>query len=285
MSTASGHSAHGPIVPITHVDLDFYRDEGYLIVREAFSPDRIASLAAAVEKLVDKAAAGVCDIGWIDRDNRVIGRTGHLLGPNRYDLAFAEWLDQDLAPHLHHLIAGGKVRHSLFGMLASGAGREYKQKWHRDLCRAGDDDEAAFLQRHHGKMVQLNAPLLPGDHYLQIVPNSHLRASTASEIEVAKDETGLSEMPGALIVTLEPGDVVYYNPNLWHRGWNLAGEPRWTMHAAFLTADYPVMKHEHGQREDLLREGHLQCLPPGARQYVQRYLDRYSDEVVEIFDL
>jgi len=278
-------SAHGPSVPITHVDLEFYQNEGYLIVREAFTPNRISALAAAVERIMDRAIAGEVEIGWIDRAQRAIGRTGHLLNPDLYDPAFAEWLDQDLAPHLHHLVAGGKVRHSLFNMLAGGAGQEYKQRWHRDLGRAGGDDEGAFLQRHHGKLVQFNAPLQPGDHYLQIVPNSHLRASTAAELEAAADKSGATGMPGALIVMLEPGDIVYYNANLWHRGWNPTGRKRWTMHSAFWTADYPVMKHEHGQRAALLTAGHMDRMPPITRQYVQRYLDQYTDDAVEIFDL
>ena len=72
---------------------------------------------------MDRAIAGEVELGWLDRAQRAIGRTGHLLNPDLYDPAFAEWLDQDLAPHLHHLVAGGKVRHSLFNMLAGGAGR------------------------------------------------------------------------------------------------------------------------------------------------------------------
>lgn len=285
MNPADGHSSHGPIVPITPVDLDFYHNEGYLIVPGAFCPDRIAALVEAVEKLIDREMSGGCEIGWIDRENRVLGRTEHLLSPERYDPAFGEWLDQDLAPHLHHLIAGGQVRHSLFGLMGSGAGQSYTQLWHRDLCRGLDADEAVFLQRHHGKVVQFNAPLLPGDHFLQIVPNSHLRPSTPTEIEIAAALADHDEMPGVLIVMLEPGDVVYYDPNLWHRGWNPDGQCRWTMHAAFWNADYPVMRHENGQRDQLQNDTHLECLPPITRQYIQRYLDQYTDKAVDIVDL
>ncbi len=284
MNPTDDHSAHGPIVPITHVDVDFFHDEGYLAVSGAFSQERIEALVAAVERLMDRALADDCQIGWIDRENRVLGRTGHLLAPDRYDPAFGEWLDQDLAPHLHHLITGGQVRHSLFGVLANGGGQAYEQRWHRDLCRSGEQDEGVFLRRHHGKVVQFNAPLLADDHFLQIVPNSHLRASTATEIEIAADARA-GEMPGALIVPLEPGDVVYYDPNLWHRGWNPDGGQRWTMHCAFWSADYPVMRHEHSQLEQLQGDGHLRRLPPITRQYVQRYIDRHADEAVDIFDL
>ena len=109
--------------------------------------------------------------------------------------------------------------------------------------------------------MQFNAPLVAGDRFLHIVPGSHLRASTDAEIEASRSESG--EMPGALVVDLEPGDIVHYNANLWHRGWNPEGRKRWTLHCAFWRAGATVMKHEHGQREALTRPGHLERMPPG----------------------
>ena len=119
-------------------------------------------------------------------------------------------------------------------MLAAGGGQPYTQKWHRDLGRPGDPDETAYLRRHEGRFVQFNAPLVAGDRFLNIVPGSHLRASTDAEIEASRSESG--EMPNALVVELEPGDIVHYNANLWHRGWNPEGRKRWTMHCAFWSA-------------------------------------------------
>lgn len=264
-------------------DLNAYEDQGYTILRGAFSPKRIQSLCDAVNRLVDRALAGACEIRWIDRDNRVPARIPHLLLPDKYDPAFAEWLDEDLAPQIGAMI--GTARHSLFGMLASGGGQPYRQAWHRDIGKPGAPDEAAFLRRHHGRFVQFNAPLLPEDRFLNIVPASHLRASTAEEIQAAGDGEK-ADMPGALAVELRPGDIAYYNANLWHRGWNPGGELRWTMHCAFWKSEYPVMKHEYGQREALLTPGHLDRMPPVTRQYIQRYLDAYpAGEPQSLLDL
>ena len=169
-------------------------------------------------------------------------------------------------------------------MLAAGGGQPYTQKWHRDLCRPGDADETAYLRRHEGSSVQFNAPLVPGDRFLHIVPGSHRRASTAAEIEASRSEAG--EMPDALVVGLEPGDIAYYNANLWHRGWNPEGRKRWTLHCAFWSAGATVMQHEHGQREPLTRLGHLEQMPPVIRKYIQRYLDCYPEgEPPSLFDL
>ena len=169
-------------------------------------------------------------------------------------------------------------------MLASGGEKPYTQQWHRDLCRPGDAEETAYLRRHEGTFVQFNAPLVAGDRFLNIVPESHRRASTTAEIEASRSELG--QMPNALVVELEPGDIAYYNANLWHRGWNPEGHKRWTMHCAFWSAGATVMTHEHGQRELLTQQGHLEQMPPVTRKYIQRYLDNYPEaDPPSLFDL
>jgi len=273
------------MVQITRSDLAFYAQQGYIVLRKAFSQARIQSLIDAIERLMDRALAGECEIGWIDRDGRLLQRTGGLLSPDNYDPVYGEWLDGELAPHLETLIAGGEVRHSLFDMLAGGGGQSYQQNWHRDLCIPGAPDEAAYLRRHHGHFVQYNIPLFPGDRFLNIVPASHLRASTPAEIQ-AVEAGKQATMPDAISVELEPGDAVYYNANLWHRGWNPEGINRWTMHAAFWSVAYPVMKHEYGQREAMLQPGYLEQMPPITTNYIRRYLEQYPESGPQpLFDL
>src|SRR3712207_920727 len=111
-------------------------------------------------------------------------------------------------------------------MLAGGDGKPYVQRWHRDLAPTEGAHEVAVLERNYRIVTQINGPLFP-DRYLQIVPASHLRPTTPEERAVlANDPTG--EMPGQLAVEAEPGDVVFYYPNLLHRGYNPAGALRWT---------------------------------------------------------
>ncbi|MSR83586.1 MAG: hypothetical protein EXS58_11800 [Candidatus Latescibacteria bacterium] len=259
---------------LTPAERSAFDEQGYLILRQVFSPQRVQALRGAVEGLMERALAGRCEVRWLDRERGIPDRISHLLHPDKFDPAYAEWLDQDLAAHFEALV--GPVRHSLFGMLAGGGGQPYRQAWHRDLGKPGDPDEAGFLRRFHGRSVQFNAPLLPGDHFLNIVPASHLRASTPAEIAAAA-AGDQAQMPEALVVEVEPGDIVYYNANLWHRGWNPEGGMRWSLHCAYWRAEYPVMKHEHGQREAFLTPGHLERFPGQARQFLQRYLDRYPE--------
>jgi nicotinamide N-methyltransferase len=265
----------------------FFDEQGYIIVRQAFTPARIAELREAVARVLEKAAAGVAkDVYWSDgAERRVPARVAHLLSPDKYEDAFGRWLDEDLSPQIETLL-DGPARHSLFGLIGGGAGKKYLLPWHRDLGKPGAPDEVAHMARYHRRFVQFNAPLLAGDRFLHIVPASHRRASTPAEIAASSAGNGLSDdqkitqlatdrgvMPGAMEVVLEPGDITYYDANLWHRGWNPAGEPRLTLHAAFWQAHYEVMSHEFGQREALSTQVHLVRLPPVTRTYVQRYLD------------
>jgi len=260
-------------------DLVQYEEDGYLIIREAFSPERVKALRMAVISMIDRGIAGECELKWIDRDNRLPARTEHMLHPDKYEPAWAEWLAEDLVCYIESLV-DGPARHSLFGMLAGGGGQAYRQAWHRDIGKPGAEDELEFLARFHGHFVQFNAPLVAGDHFLQIVPSSHLRFSTDSELRTAQAGAAAQteDMPDAMVVELEPGDIVFYNANLWHRGYNPEGKKRWTLHCAFWNRDYTVMSHEYGQRAALMADGHIERMPEKAAEYVRRYLAKYPDE-------
>ena len=250
-----------------------------------------------------RCIAGQCTIHWLDQSKRLPDRLSNLLSPQYYDPAFAAWLNDDLAPLIEATI-GGPARHSSSAMLAGGASRPYLQGWHRDLGKPGEPDEVAYLKHTHGRFVQYNATLQPGDRFLNIVPASHLRRSTAAEIKAMNrkpfdrgGKTGplsdselkaleawdaVDAMPGAMVVEMETGDIAFYNANLWHRGWNPRGQTRWTMHSAFWKPEYPVMRHEHGQREELLTAGHMDRMPAVTRGISEAVFGCLSGEGCEV---
>ncbi|MBT4611995.1 MAG: hypothetical protein HOC05_18270, partial [Gemmatimonadetes bacterium] len=104
---------------ISDADLQHYHDQGYLIRRQVFTAARMTSLRDAMERLMDRALAGEVEIGWIDREQRLLQRTGQLFAPEKYDAAYAAWLNDDLDTHLRALLDAAP-RHRLFGMRASG---------------------------------------------------------------------------------------------------------------------------------------------------------------------
>eukprot|EP01051_Picozoa_sp_SAG22_P009555 SAG22_NODE_803_length_7098_cov_2.856408_7_plen_406_part_01 len=282
---------------ITPAGAKQFEQQGYLVLRRAFSPARIDGMLAAVRRMVDEALVDSAErdveeeapddtawpaLRWIDRGQRFPARTAHMLAPPLFQPESAPFLE-DMSPHLERLLAA-PARHGLFGMLSSGCGVPYETEWHHDQPVPFSLARARVTAGHQ---VQMNAPLLCTDRHLQIVPGSQCRAETAAELAAARrapdnpraaGET-VPEMPGALTLVLEPGDLALYNPNLWHRGLNPHGQPRWTMHCSWIDASLPLPGRSVEDGEGWLNQtaalrtpGHLERLGPAGQAMVNRYL-------------
>jgi proline iminopeptidase len=290
----SGHAAGGGDVgggegggggggaSLSPADMARYYQDGFVVLRGAVPAARVASVLAAVRDY----AASAADFAE-EPAGGSSGGLDDLLHPAKYRPAFGDYLAQELVARADPLV-GGAGRHSMFGMLGHGGGAAVAQGWHGGLSHVGlvrpsfvegehgasATEELAYLAGAAGLATQMNAPLLAGDRYMQVVPGSHCRASTPAELAVLRAERAgvlAAVMPGAVAVELEPGDVCFYDPNIYHRGYNPGGEPRWTMHALFLAKRCPVASFEAGQRAALLAPGHIPRLPIAAARYLHRY--------------
>ncbi|KAI1429848.1 phytanoyl-dioxygenase family protein [Xylaria sp. FL1777] len=131
---------------------------------------------------------------------------------------------------------------------------DFELEWHRDNVprSATAEEEAAKLglvsesvtngvhdgdeKLEKGKMkkkkrywnTQWNLPLYPDDSLI-VVPGSHVRVRTPAERAAAPKEPN---MPGQLVVHLEPGDVVFYDNNILHRGVYSADKERMSLHGS-----------------------------------------------------
>ncbi|KAI9762768.1 MAG: hypothetical protein M4579_000120 [Chaenotheca gracillima] len=108
----------------------------------------------------------------------------------------------------------------LFNLLVAPEELDFELRWHRDdiPATAGPEEEMQQLQSKspEGKQshAQYNLALYP-DSSLIVIPGSHRRVRT--DIERAADPYEPS-LPDQLIVKLEPGDAVFYDSNILHRG-------------------------------------------------------------------
>jgi hypothetical protein len=108
----------------------------------------------------------------------------------------------------------------LFNLLVAPETKDFELRWHRDDIseNATAEEELAQLaakapggrQSH----CQYNLALCP-DASLIVVPGTHKRART--QVERDADPYAAS-LPGQLVVELQPGDAVFYNSNILHRG-------------------------------------------------------------------
>jgi len=122
----------------------------------------------------------------------------------------------------------------LFNILVNPVRSEFALCWHRDDVKGSaneDEERAALAVQHHG--VQWNTALLE-DTSLYIVPGSHRAPRTAAQRALSSDTTAPADplaMPGAIRVTLRPGETVFYNNNILHCASYSPNRPRATLHA------------------------------------------------------
>src|SRR5437868_5904823 len=84
-----------------------FDEHGYIILRQAFSPQRIRGLREAIDRVLERAATGQAEgVRWIDQYRRVPQRIKDLLSADKYQDEFGQWLDQDLSPQIETLLEG-----------------------------------------------------------------------------------------------------------------------------------------------------------------------------------
>ncbi|KAL4923976.1 phytanoyl-CoA dioxygenase family protein [Aspergillus undulatus] len=113
-----------------------------------------------------------------------------------------------------------KLVMELFNLLVAPENIDFELSWHRDdIPWTATATEEAFLlaskspggrQSH----AQYNFALC-GDSSLIVIPGSHRRIRTDVERNADPYEPNL---PGQLVVELKPGDAVFYDSNILHRG-------------------------------------------------------------------
>ena len=108
----------------------------------------------------------------------------------------------------------------LFNLLVAPETKDFELRWHRDdvpeTATAEEEIQQLAAKSPGGRQshAQYNLALCP-DASLIVVPGSHRRARTDTERMAAPYEPSL---PNQLVVTLQPGDAVFYDSNILHRG-------------------------------------------------------------------
>ncbi|KAJ4263876.1 hypothetical protein NW762_005913 [Fusarium torreyae] len=116
----------------------------------------------------------------------------------------------------------------LFNMLVRPE-KDFELRWHRDdiPAEASEDEEMERLGKH-AYHAQYNFALWEDDSLI-VVPGSHKRGRTSTERNA---DPFAKSLPGQLIVKLQPGDIVFYNNNILHRGAYSSGKERMTLHGS-----------------------------------------------------
>lgn len=114
-----------------------------------------------------------------------------------------------------------KLVMELFNLLVSpSGGKDFELSWHRDDIRpevSVEEEEKQLADKSpDGRQLhaQYNIALVDDDS-LVVIPGSHRRPRTEIERNADPYEP---ELPGQVVVHLGPGDAVFYDSNIIHRG-------------------------------------------------------------------
>ncbi|KAG2362997.1 hypothetical protein BDR07DRAFT_1357022 [Suillus spraguei] len=222
-----------------------YDEQGYIILPNLIPPETFEALKEACEHATAKTRTG----SWPHR--RTVGRqfppfddsnpdswgVQHLMHPDLEEPAFAEWYTSDaLINAAKELLQCNEdeLQMELFNLLINPLEHNFALRWHRDDVRenaTAEEEVIALGLWTHG--VQWNTRVLSNDSCLYIVPNTHKLPRT--ELQRAQSMTQVPpanplDMPGAIQVTLKPGETVFYNNNILHCGAYNSKQRRATLH-------------------------------------------------------
>lgn len=149
-----------------------------------------------------------------------------LCHPDMGEPVFLDWYGSDAvraacAALLH--VQPGEMQMEHINFLCNPQKQSFGLPWHRDIIpnSAFPEEELAGLKSTCAAVVQWNTALVE-DRCLLVVPGSHLRQRTEEERRASVPgpdlaNGGMGKLPNEVRVVLQPGETVFYHPDLLHR--------------------------------------------------------------------
>ncbi|GLB42758.1 putative phytanoyl-CoA dioxygenase (PhyH) [Lyophyllum shimeji] len=222
-----------------------YDKQGFVVVPGLISDEEQKELREACDRVIALTREGK----WPHR--RTVGKqfppfgddnpdswgVQHVMHPDLGEPAFARWYtSQPLSDVVKQLLECGDedLEMELFNLLINPLGHSFALRWHRDDVgeKASEEEEREALQKWHFG-VQWNTALYR-DSCLYVVPGSHRIPRTTEQrkhSETMEPPTDPLAMPGAVQLTLQPGETVFYNSNILHCATYSSAQRRATLHA------------------------------------------------------
>ncbi|KAF4125620.1 Phytanoyl-CoA dioxygenase (PhyH) [Geosmithia morbida] len=217
--------------------------DGFVVVRSILSDEQLSALLEASRKAAELARSGhwphIRTVGkqfppWESTPPAAgIWGVQHLMNPSLpgNEVFASAYFSEAILSIVRDLLGGcgdDELVMELFNMLVR-PGEDFALVWHRDDIPA--DATAEQEMERLGRPAfhaQFNLALLEDDS-LVVVPGSHARPRTEAERRADPLEP---RMPGQKAVRLAPGDIVFYNNNILHRGVYSSARERLTVHGS-----------------------------------------------------
>ena len=266
------------------VDRDKFMEQGFLILRNVIPPDKLESMRAGCETILDRQkAVWASERGPNDppggqhdmvRQPRVHMERPGLIDEETANVVEDFWVADETLDIASQLLCNPQPNVTSMMMMCNPV-RDYPggTGWHRDVHptdMAPMDALAADFVENGPRYTQWNVPMYD-DSVLWVVPGSHRRRNTDREnTEFMKDMAGYSEVSNerlqnaaeGIAVELNAGDGVVYSNFLLHTGSNYTTKKRRTLHGGHaIFGQYPEM-------------GFADSLAPAAREKFETFARR-----------
>jgi ectoine hydroxylase-related dioxygenase (phytanoyl-CoA dioxygenase family) len=169
----------------------------------------------------------------------------------------------------------------LFNPLAEHPTRD--GNWHRDaqfMTKTEEDEKRMLFDDRSTTAIQLMIALVPSSDS-QVVPGSQLRWDTPEEYHIRKSENGIhntsNDMPGAVRVSLQPGDSVSFDPRGLHRGQYRHEVPRRTLLLTYVASRSPGAPDAFNRQPWFLEPDYLKPLSPQTRAFFEPFIEAYRE--------
>jgi ectoine hydroxylase-related dioxygenase (phytanoyl-CoA dioxygenase family) len=213
--------------------------DGFVRIPNVFADDELEKYRKAATRATELARAGKYPYirtlpkqfpPWSQDPSHGIWGVQHLLHPDMPERnIFAEsYFNEKMLETITRLLQCERddLVLELYNMLVR-PDRDFALRWHRDDIPPEVTAEQE-IERLKEPMLHAQWNLaLYDDASLVVVPGSHKRARTDMERNADPYE---DDMPGQKIVKMGPGDIMFYNNNILHRGVYDSTVERMTLH-------------------------------------------------------
>ncbi|WP_045227270.1 phytanoyl-CoA dioxygenase family protein [Methyloterricola oryzae] len=199
-----------------------FEDQGYLGARSLLSPPEIGHLTKIVDRIYRQ---------WLEEnraayiENKLINL--HSLTSPKYfqgheaeRLSLFQLLASDRLFSLLDRLFGDELYFHNTQLFFNPFKSDQSPYWHRDLQYTPIDDAAQAAEQLNLLALHVRIPLVP-EQGLELIPGTHKRWDTDLERNVRLELNGHhngEELPGAVLLELDPGDVLIFHAQMIHRG-------------------------------------------------------------------
>ncbi len=248
-----------------------YELAGYVVADDAVEPGVLPALREAARRVKSKVRAESVHVFTHRAPGGEAWAIRGLFAPELGEPLFVEYLVSRPVLEYAHAFLGDALRLGGILLYTNPLAVDYSFGWHRDM-ETPDGTEAEELAALNRPLLGLRWHLaLVADCCLMVVPGSHHRSRTARERECLVNRRH-DAIPGQTVITLEPGQTVFWNGNLIHRGTMWRHVERFTLVGAWRRhRDDDPPEQTDPRLRWMLAEDVRPVLPESMRPYYDRW--------------